>query len=134
MTRQTGEARCFPMRGAMRLAFIGWALFAGGCALLEDYEAEKTRCLNFERLIARDERRVSHLDSELKQARRELAELDEKHRKLIAQVKAVQAELALVQEEKATIQETARLQADSRRLSSGSQEQVADLYENGNPP
>ena len=41
-----------------------------GCVMTEKYEAEKARGLNFQRLLAQEEKRTGELDNELKRVKR----------------------------------------------------------------
>ena len=59
--------------GRMRRAVvvpIGLLVLTGlnlsGCVMSEKYEAEKARSLNFQRLLAQEEKRSAELDSEVK--------------------------------------------------------------------
>jgi septal ring factor EnvC (AmiA/AmiB activator) len=67
--------------------------------LSEKYEAEKARSLNFQRLLAQEEKRTGELDNEVKRTKRELAEYETRNRELTAQVQAVREQMSRVQEE-----------------------------------
>lgn len=96
------------------------ALFLTGCVMSEKYEAEKARSLNFQRLLAQEEKRSAELDSEVKRTKRELAEYETRNRELGAQVEAVRQQAAQIQEEAQAMKEAALLekkaQEDMRRL------------------
>ena len=86
----------------------------------EKYEAEKARSLNFQRLLAQEEKRSSELDSEVKRAKRELGEYEARNRELGAQVEAVRQQAAQIQEEAQAMKEATLLEKraheDMKRL------------------
>jgi FOG: LysM repeat len=82
--------------------------------LSEKYEAEKARSLNFQRLLAQEEKRTGELDNEVKRTKRELAEYETRNRELSAQVQAVREQLARAQEESEAIKEAALLERKAK--------------------
>ena len=93
--------------------FVGsWLLT--GCVMSEKYEAEKARSLNFQRLLAQEEKRTSELDSEAKRAKRELSEMEARNRELAAQVDAVRQQAAQIQEEAEAMKEATMLERKAR--------------------
>jgi LysM repeat protein len=105
---------------AIRLiVLICGGLVLSGCVLSEKYEAEKARSLNFQRLLAQEEKRTGELDNEVKRTKRELTEYETRNRELTAQVQAVREQLARAQEENEAIKEAALLdrkaKADMKR-------------------
>jgi LysM repeat protein len=93
-----------------------------GCVVLEEkYNAEKTRSLNFQRLLAQEERRTAELDSEVKRTKQELAEFEARNRELSGQVQSVREHMMRLQEETEAIKESALLERrameDMRRSS-----------------
>lgn len=84
-----------------------------GCVMKEKYEAEKARALNFQRLLAQEEKRTGELDSELKRLKREVPELEARNRELTAQLQAVREQMGRLQEEAAALREAAALKAAS---------------------
>lgn len=112
-----GEARVgtFLLRPAGRIIMLicGGLLFSG-CVLSEKYEAEKARSLNFQRLLAQEEKRTGELDNEVKRTKRELAEYETRNRELTAQVQAVREQLARSQEETEAIKEAALLERKAK--------------------
>jgi len=98
-----------------RLLTVGLVgLLLTGCVMTEKYEAEKARSLNFQRLLAQEEKRSSELDAELKRVTREAAEHEARNRELEAQLKAVREQLAGIQEETDALREAAALMERSR--------------------
>jgi LysM domain-containing protein len=89
-------------------------LLATGCVMSEKYEAEKARSLNFQRLLAQEEKRTAELDSEVKRAKRELSEMEARNRELGAQVDAVRQQAAQIQEEAEAMKEAALLERKAR--------------------
>jgi nucleoid-associated protein YgaU len=89
-------------------------LLLSGCVLSEKYEAEKARSLNFQRLLAQEEKRTGELDNEVKRTKRELAEYETRNRELTAQVQAVREQLARTQEESEAIKEAALLERKAK--------------------
>jgi LysM repeat protein len=78
--------------------------------LEEKYNAEKARSLNFQRLLAQEEKRTAELDSEVKRTKKELAEFEARNRELTAQVQAAREQMARLQEEAEAIKESAMLE------------------------
>jgi LysM repeat protein len=78
--------------------------------LEEKYNAEKARSLNFQRLLAQEEKRTAELDSEVKRTKKELAEFEARNRELTAQVQSAREQMARLQEEAEAIKESALLE------------------------
>ncbi|WP_447980459.1 LysM peptidoglycan-binding domain-containing protein [Candidatus Nitrospira bockiana] len=93
------------------LLVLGLALSLSGCVMKEQYEAEKSRALNFQRLLAQEEKRTGELDAEIKRLKRDLPDLEARHRELSAQLQAVREQMARVQEENAALREAAAIKA-----------------------
>ena len=82
-----------------------------GCVVLEEkYNAEKARSLNFQRLLAQEERRTAELDSEVKRTKHELAEFESRNRELLTQVQSIQEQMTRLQEEAEAVKESAILE------------------------
>lgn len=92
------------------LILIAGPLLAGCVVLEEKYNAEKARSLNFQRLLAQEEKRTAELDSEVKRTKKELAEFEARNRELSAQVQAAREQMARLQEEAEAIKESAMLE------------------------
>ena len=101
-----------PAGGVIML--ISGTLMLSGCVLSEKYEAEKARSLNFQRLLAQEEKRTGELDNEVKRTKRELAEFETRNRELTAQVQAVREQLARTQEENEAIKEASVLERKAK--------------------
>jgi len=111
-----------PRMVAMGLAVVCTTLLLSGCVVLEEkYNAEKTRSLNFQRLLAQEEKRTAELDSEVKRTKKELAEFEARNRELSAQVQSAREQMGRLQEETEAIREAAVLERkameDMRKMS-----------------
>ena len=84
MTERDGFMRRTTVRSLGLLVLCGLGL--SGCVMSEKYEAEKARSLNFQRLLAQEEKRSAELDAEVKRGKRELSEYEARNRELGAQV------------------------------------------------
>ena len=58
------------------------AALVSGCVSSGEYEAEKARALNFQRLLAQEEQRTGELDARLQAARQEISSLESQNREL----------------------------------------------------
>lgn len=96
------------------LVLLGGSIVLSGCVLNEKYEAEKARSLNFQRLLAQEEKRTAELDNEVKRSKKELAEYETRNRELTAQVQAVREQMSRVQEESEAIKEASLLERKAR--------------------
>lgn len=94
-------------------------LLLSGCVMSEKYEAEKARSLNFQRLLAQEEKRTAELDSEVKRTKREFAEIEARNRELSAQVQAVREQMGRVQEEADAMKEAVLLERKAREQMKG---------------
>jgi hypothetical protein len=89
-------------------------LLLSGCVMAEKYDAEKARSLNFQRLLAQEEKRTGELDSEVKRAKNELMEYEARNRELTAQVQAAREQMARVQDEAEAMKESALLERKAK--------------------
>jgi nucleoid-associated protein YgaU len=90
---------------------IGMSPMVGGCVVMEEkYNAEKARSLNFQRLLAQEEKRSLELESEVKRTKIELADFEAKNRELAAHVQTVREQMTRLQEETEAIRESAVLE------------------------
>ncbi|HWF59874.1 MAG TPA: LysM peptidoglycan-binding domain-containing protein [Nitrospira sp.] len=98
-----------------RIPFLGILLCSGllvsGCVVLEEkYNAEKARSLNFQRLLAQEEKRTAELDSEIRHTKAELVEFEARNRELSAQVQVAREQMGRLQEETEAIREATVLE------------------------
>ena len=103
------------------VTIICGGLLMSGCVMAEKYDAEKARSLNFQRLLAQEEKRTGELDSEAKRSKNELMEYEARNRELTAQLQASREQMTRVQEEAEAMKESALLErkakADMKRAS-----------------
>lgn len=98
-------------RMALVIAMLCGGPLLSGCVVLEEkYNAEKQRSLNFQRLLAQEEKRTAELDSEVKRTKKELTEFEARNRELSAQVQSAREQMARLQEEAEAIKESALLE------------------------
>ncbi len=118
MSERNGRIRC--ATGVPIGLLVLGSLALSGCVMSEKYEAEKARSLNFQRLLAQEEKRSSELDSEVKRTKREVGEYEARNRELGAQVEAVRQQAAQIQEEAQAMKEATSLEKraheDMKRL------------------
>jgi chromosome segregation ATPase len=96
---------------AILTALLGGGSLITGCVVLEEkYNAEKARSLNFQRLLAQEEKRTAELDSEVRRAKAELAEFEARNRELSSQVQMAREQMGRLQEEAEAIQEATLLE------------------------
>lgn len=98
------------MVGSGVLVLCGTMLLSGCVVLEEKYNAEKARSLNFQRLLAQEEKRTAELDSEAKRTKKELAEFEARNRELAAQVQSAREQMGRLQEETEAVKESAMLE------------------------
>jgi LysM repeat protein len=110
-----------PMRKHSILVFLAVCLSAplAGCVMTEKYDAEKARALNFQRLLAQEEKRTGDMDADLKRLKRENTEFEARNRELTAQLQAVREQFARLQEETHALREAAALRDQQDRPQAG---------------
>jgi len=111
--------RLMPRSSYRVVTIICGGLLLSGCVMAEKYDAATARSLNFQRLLAQEEKRTGELDSEVKRSKNELMEYEARNRELTAQLQAVREQMARVQEEAEAMKESALLdrkaKADMKR-------------------
>lgn len=113
----------------------GIGLVSSGCVMKEQYEAEKTRALNFQRLLAQEEKRTGELDAEAKRLKRDLPELEAKNRELTAQLQAVREQAGRIKEENDALRESTAIKAreDMNRSLDAKPKSRSKVLPKGNP-
>lgn len=106
--------KLMPRSGYRIVTVICGGLLLSGCVMAEKYDAEKARSLNFQRLLAQEEKRTGELDSEVKRSKNELMEYEARNRELTAQLQATQDQMARVQEEAEAMKESALLERKAK--------------------
>ena len=100
-----------PGRWLVGAIIIGMSPMVGGCVVMEEkYNTEKARSLNFQRLLAQEEKRSLELESEVKRTKIELADFEARNRELASQVQTVREQMTRLQEETEAIRESAVLE------------------------
>jgi len=96
---------------ALLIATLCSGSLLSGCVVLEEkYNAEKARSLNFQRLLAQEEKRTAELDSGVRRAKAELAEYEARNRELSSQVQMAREQMGRLQEETGAIREATVLE------------------------
>ena len=99
---------------AKRLGLKTWQLFMtmglcsgllASCVSSEKYEAEKSRALNFQRLLAQEEKRTGELNVQVQEARRQTASLGTQNRDLTTELQGLRDQMVRQQEELAQMRE-----------------------------
>jgi LysM repeat protein len=120
MKEENCVKKLMSVSGFRIVTIVCGGLLLGGCVMAEKYDAEKARSLNFQRLLAQEEKRTGELDSEVKRSKSELMEYEAKNRELMAQMQAVREQMARAQEEAEAMKESALLErkakADMKRV------------------
>ena len=65
-----------------------------GCVSTGEYEAEKAKALNFQRLLAQEEQRTDELDARLQEMQQEVSSLGSQNRELAAERDALQDQIS----------------------------------------
>ncbi len=92
-------------------------LFGGlfsGCVSSEKYEAEKARALNFQRLLAQEEKRTGELNVKYQDAQRKLSSIESQNRDVNAELEALRDQLNRSHDELARVREGGK--ADDLKL------------------
>lgn len=111
MQRQGVRTYHWVRKPILCLMLIACGPLVGGCVVLEEkYNAEKARSLNFQRLLAQEEKRAAELDSEVKRTKVELAEFEARNRELSLQVQSAREQMGRLQEEAESIKEATLLE------------------------
>ena len=119
MKGENSVKKLMPRSSYRVVTIICGGLLLSGCVMAEKYDAATARSLNFQRLLAQEEKRTGELDSEVKRSKNELMEYESRNRELTAQVQTVREQMARVQEEAEAMKESALLdrkaKADMKR-------------------
>ena len=70
------------------------AVLLSGCVSTGEYEAEKAKALNFQRLLAQEEQRTDELDARLQEMQQEVSSLGSQNRELAAERDALQDQVS----------------------------------------
>jgi len=81
-----------PVRLLMVCMLSGGLL--AGCVSSEKYEAEKARALNFQRLLAQEEKRTGELNTQVQETKREVASLESQNKDLAIELEALRDQMS----------------------------------------
>ena len=70
------------------------AVLLAGCVSTGEYEAEKAKALNFQRLLAQEEQRTDELDARLQEMQQEVSSMGSQNRELTAERDALQDQIS----------------------------------------
>ncbi len=110
-----------PSAGFSYLKLIAGVLVCGGlltgCVSTEKYEAEKARALNFQRLLAQEEKRTGELNVKYQDTQRQLGSLESQSRDLNAELEALRDQLNRSHEELSRVREGGMATSEDLKLS-----------------
>ncbi len=75
------------------ICLLSSGLFAG-CVSSEKYEAEKARALNFQRLLAQEEKRTGELNTQVQGSKRQLASIEAQNKDLTIELDALRDQMS----------------------------------------
>lgn len=75
------------------ICILSGALFVG-CVSSEKYEAEKARALNFQRLLAQEEKRTGELNTQVQASKRQMASLESQNKDLTIELDALRDQMS----------------------------------------
>lgn len=123
--------RSFLTRSAFQagLLFLLTAVLSAGCVSKEQYQSEKVRGLNFQRLLAQEEKRANTLDAKLAHKDKEITQLN-------AQLKETQDKIASLESQNRdlTVELNALKKQDRRRAEQESLPDSATLPKDSGLP
>lgn len=88
-----------------------------GCVSTEKYEAEKARALNFQRLLAQEEKRTGELNVKYQDTQRQLGSLESQNRDVNAELEALRDQLNRSHDELARVRGGGMAQPDGHKMS-----------------
>ena len=110
-----------PSQGFSYLKIMAGMLVCGGlltgCVSTEKYEAEKARALNFQRLLAQEEKRTGELNVKYQDAQRQVGSLESQSRDVDAELEALRDQLNRSHDELARVRGGGTAESDDLKLS-----------------
>lgn len=91
--------------------------FLSGCVSTEKFEAEKARALNFQRLLAQEEKRTGELNVKYQDTQRQMGSLESQNRDLNAELEALRDQLNRSHDELSRVREGGMGKSDDLKLS-----------------
>lgn len=110
-----------PSAGFSYLKVVASMLVCGGlltgCVSTEKYEAEKARALNFQRLLAQEEKRTGELNVKYQDTQRQMGSLESQSRDLNAELEALRDQLNRSHDELSRVRGGGKAMGDDLKLS-----------------
>jgi len=88
-----------------------------GCVSTEKFEAEKARALNFQRLLAQEEKRTGELNVKYQDTQRQMGSMESQNRDLNAELEALRDQLNRSHDELSRVREGGMGKPDDTKLS-----------------
>ncbi|HNP60428.1 MAG TPA: LysM peptidoglycan-binding domain-containing protein [Nitrospirales bacterium] len=88
-----------------------------GCVSTEKFEAEKARALNFQRLLAQEEKRTGELNVKYQDTQRQMSSMESQNRDLNAELEALRDQLNRSHDELSRVREGGMEKSDDLKLS-----------------
>lgn len=88
-----------------------------GCVSTEKFESEKARALNFQRLLAQEEKRTGELNVKYQDTQRQMGSMESQNRDLNAELEALRDQLNRSHDELSRVREGGMGKADDLKLS-----------------
>ena len=99
------------------LLFLLGVVLSAGCVSKEQYEAEKVRGLNFQRLLAQEEKRADTLNAQLAQKDKELEELNSQLKETTDKIASLESQNRDLTVELNALKEQSRHQVEQEPVS-----------------
>lgn len=116
-----GQVDPQPASWSRYLKMMTGALVCGGlltgCVSTEKFEAEKARALNFQRLLAQEEKRTGELNVKYQDAQRQLGSFESQNRDLNSELEALRDQLNRSHDELSRVREGGMGKPDDLKLS-----------------
>jgi len=109
-----------PSRGLSYLKVIASMLVLGGlltgCVSTEKFEAEKARALNFQRLLAQEEKRTGELNVKYQDTQRQVGSLESQNRDVNAELEALRDQLNRSHDELSRVRDGGMAKVDGHKM------------------
>lgn len=112
--RRRSTPRSFSTRLTFQagILFLLSAVLATGCVSKEQYQSEKVRGLNFQRLLAQEEKRANTLDAKLEQKDKEINELNTQLKETTEKIASLESQNRDLTSELNALKEQGRLRPE----------------------
>lgn len=83
-------------KGLIKLMAVSMVIagLLSGCVSKEKFEQEKARALNFQRLLAQEEKRTGDMNTQVQEAKRQLTSIEAQNRDLTIELEALRDQMA----------------------------------------